>query len=175
MAITNTNLRWFYSGGASNNIPSVSFGGAKSSFALATNLMNNLFDNVTGDEAAAGLVEYRMLYFQNTDSDAGGLMAPVVLWIVAQPTGDDTMEIGLAVAGKNGVETKPANDYTAPVNVSFSAPASKSGGIDFTTESIALPFIHNDYIGVWFKRTVPPGANTAASDGFQWRIEGDTV
>ena len=174
MAITNTNLKWFYSGGASNSDPSLSFGGTKSSETLALTLLNNLFDNVSGDEAVAGRTEYRLLYFQNDDADSDGLMTPVKLWIVNQPTGQDSMEIGLAYGSgspKNAVEPAPANDTSAPPNVSFSAPSSKGTGISLPSP----PYTTGQFIGVWFKRIVPSGASVAVSDGFQWRIEGDTV
>lgn len=175
MAINAANLKYYYSGGASNSNPSLSIGGVKSNVELSSTALNNLFDNVTGDEATSGHDEYRLLYFQNIDTDVDGLMDPVVLWIVAQPAGDDSMEVGLSAQGKNVVATAIANDYTAPAGVTFHAEITKAEGIDFDTAGIALPFAQNDYIGIWFHRHVPANAGLQASDGFQWRIEGDTI
>ena len=175
MAINAANLKYYYSGGASNSNPTLSIGGTKSNVELSATALNNLFDNVTGDEATSGYDEYRLLYFQNIDTDADGLMDPVVLWIVAQPAGDDSMEVGLSTQGKNAVATAIADDHTAPAEVTFHEEITKEGGIDFVTVGIAMPFSQNDYIGIWFHRHVPAGASLQASDGFQWRIEGDTI
>jgi len=45
-------------GGAGNSDPNASPGGEMSANQISGTPMNNLFDNVTADEAAAGDVEY---------------------------------------------------------------------------------------------------------------------
>lgn len=173
MSINAANLKYYYSGVAnsSNSDPAQSIGGVKSSVELSSTALNNLFDNVTGDEAISGYDEYRLLYFQNTDTDVDGLLAPVVAWIVAQPSGMDQIEIGLANAGKNLIETAIANDHTEPVGVDWYAPSAKAGGIELP----GAPYLENDFIGIWFHRIVPELATLQMSDGCQWRVEGDTI
>lgn len=170
MTIPATSLKWYYSGGSANADPALSIGGAKSSVALSTSAMNNLFDDVTGDEATSGYDEYRLLYFQNIDDDAAGLADPI-LWITAQPSGDDDVEVGVAAAGQNAVETAIANDHTAPAGVTFSAPATKGAGIALPDE----PYLQDDYVGVWFHRHVPAAASVAIDDECSWAVEGDTI
>lgn len=171
MSILASNLKYFYSGGVANSDPALSIGGAKSSVVLSGVALNNLFDNVTGDEAASGYDEYRLLYFQNSDTDSDGLLDPVRLWIVDQPEGDDTIYVGLAAAGKNSLEAAITDDHTAPAGVDFSAPSSKATGIELPSP----PYLENDYIGIWFMRSVPVGAALQVSDGVQWQVEGDTI
>jgi len=169
MAINVANLKWYYSGGSSNDDPSLSIGGAVSSVALSATALNALFDNVSGQECVDGRTEYRCLYFKNIDSDADGLIDPM-LWVVDQPDGS-TFQVGLSYQGKNAVATAIVNDTTAPANVSFGNPATKAAGYALPGD----PYMQNDYIGVWFKRIIPPNADTAITDGAQWAIEGETV
>jgi hypothetical protein len=170
MTVLSTELKWYYSGGATNNDPAESYGGALSSYALASSSLNNLFDDVTGDEAESGYVEYRVLYFYNESTDANGLADPI-LWIPTQPPGDDDLAVAVATV-KNTVITKPANDHTAPTGIgSFSAPATKGAGIALPSG----PYEEDDYVGVVFRRTVPALATVELNDETAWAVEGDTV
>lgn len=170
MTINAANLKWYYSGGATNNDPALSFGGVRSSVPLASSALNNLFDDVTGDEATSGYDEYRVLYFRNVDTDATGLADPI-LWITTQPPGADTLEVAVATA-KNTEITKPGNDHTAPSGIgSFSAAASKGAGLALPGE----PYMENDYVGVCFHRHVPSSCPTHLDDACAWAVEGDTV
>jgi hypothetical protein len=171
MTIVNTNLKWYYSGGASNSNPSLSIGGAKSSIELSATAMNNLFDNVTGDEAAVGEDEYRLLYFQNVDTDVSGLLEPVVVWETSSPPSGIVMEFGIADAGKNSAETAIADVYTAPAGVTFGVYDAKLTGLDLPD----APYMQNEYVGVWFHRHVSASTGSYAGDGFAWRVEGDTL
>jgi hypothetical protein len=171
MPITGTNLKWYLSGGAGNTDPAASLGGARSTTVVGSGL-NNLFDDVGGDEAAAGDVEYRCLYFRNEDADADGLMAPAKLWIdgLTSAAGDE-IDIGLDPAGKNAAATTIANESAAPAGVTFTRPTSKGAGLDLPS----LPFVQNDFVGIWIRRTVSAGAGADSNDVASIRVEGDTV
>jgi hypothetical protein len=167
MPISNANLKWYLSGGGSNSDPNASIGGARSSTVAGT----NLFDTVTGDESAAGDTEYRLVYFRNEDSDADGLISPVV-WVLSNtPSADTTIAIGICTEGKNAEVSAVANENTAPAGVSFSSPASKGAGTALPTG----PYAQNEYVWVWLRRTVNAGAASAASDPATIRVEGDTI
>jgi hypothetical protein len=88
---------WYYSGGATNDDPSLSIGGAMSSVMLSSTQLGCLFDTVTGDEATAGEDEYRCLYCKN---DGTTDWVDPVMWITEQPNVADvpsgeTLEFGL--------------------------------------------------------------------------------
>lgn len=68
---------WMHSGAGSNADPNADLGGAISSAAVSATKLNNVFDDTTGDEAAAGHTEYRCQYIKNTG--ATSWVAPV-LW-----------------------------------------------------------------------------------------------
>jgi hypothetical protein len=172
MAISASNLKWFLSGGASNSDPTLSIGGAKSSVALSPTPLHNLFDRVTGDEAASGVTRYRLLYFQNTDTDSDGLLEPIVLYFTAVPTNGDTLKAGLATQGKSSVVTAIANENTAPAGVSFTAPTTKSGS---TLVLPSPPYLEGAYHGVWFEHVVPTAQSSSAGITVSWVMVGDTV
>jgi len=166
--ITSSELKWYYSGGSANSDPAASLGGAKSSVEVSEAL-NGLFDDVTGAEAAAGDTEYRCVYVQNTSTNANGLMNARV-FIKTQPPGDDSLQIGLDLAGKNAAADTVADESTAPdPAVTFSAPSDYAGGLSLGT------LAQNDYYAIWVKRTVPASAAAYANDAFKLTLQGETA
>ena len=170
MAIVNTNLKWYYSGGASNPDPLASLGGVISSVEVGTSI-HGLFDRVTGAEALAGDTEYRCIFFKNIDSDVGGLVTPKVFIVSNTTSAGTTLAIGLDPAGKSATAATIATESSAPAGVSFTAPTDYAGGLTFPNE----PYTQNAYIGIWIRRTVTAGAASTASDAATIRVQGDTV
>jgi hypothetical protein len=62
MPIINSDISFLLSGGSSNNNPDLSLGGEPSSHPLSG---SRLFDDVSADDAEAGLVDYRCFYIAN--------------------------------------------------------------------------------------------------------------
>jgi hypothetical protein len=161
MAINIANIKYYLSGGASNSDPLLSIGGAKSSVAVSATALHNLFDAVTGDEAAAGVTRYRLVYLQNDDADASGLLAPAVLWWSTSPAAGQTIAVGLAAAGKGAAETAVADENTAPAGVTFTSPVSKATGVSLT----GTPYTQGQYIGVWLRVVTTAGAAKRTTSG----------
>jgi hypothetical protein len=172
-AISDANLKWFYSGGAANNDPALSIGGAKSSVEVSATALNNLFDDVTGTEAAAGVTRYRVIYVQNKSADAGGWPAPVA-WIGYQPrnpsspyTADGETYAFAFAASKNSAVAALANENTAPSGPSFSTAASKGAGV-------ALPdpdYMQDDYVAVYLRMVTPSSQPQNSGSEYQLCIE----
>ncbi len=171
MPISAANLKWYLSGGAGNASPAASLGGARSTTLIGAGL-DNLFNDVGSAEAAAGSTKYRCIYFRNEDANANGLLAPARAWISQQTTatGDD-ISIGLDPVGKNGTATSVANEDTAPAGVTFTTPTSFASGLDLPTS----PYVQNDFIAVWIRRTVNVGAASDPNDQSQVSVQGDTA
>lgn len=151
-------MSWYLSGGAGNSDPNAALGGAMSSTVVST-AINGLFDDVSGAESAAGDTEYRCIYWKNT---AGASRNNVKAYIVTQPTGDDSFQIGLDLAGKNGTADTIADESTAPdPAVTFVDAADYANGIVFGTMAA------NDSYAIWVKRTTPAGAAGSTSS---WKI-----
>jgi hypothetical protein len=167
MAITATDIQFRLSGGASNTLPASSIGGAKSSTQITDATVGNLFDTISGDESAAGDIEYRCFYVHNAHATL--TWYSVVTWISTNtPSADTTCAIGLAVAAVGATESAVADESTAPSSVTFTTPTSKSGGLSIG--DIAA----GSHKAIWVRRTVTAGATAYDSDNVIVRCEGDT-
>lgn len=177
MAIVTADIQYRLSGGAGNTNPNASLGGVISATAvnLATPL-NNLFDDITGDENAASDVEYRCVYVRNNHATL--TWQNVVAWLSADVAGGAALAIGLDNAGNGdgsatGVAATVATEGTAPGTgtpgvTAFSAPTTKAAGLAIGN------LAPGQARAIWFRRSA---ANTAAinNDGGTLRCEGDTA
>lgn len=151
MAIIATDLKHYHSGGSANTDPMLSIGGAKSSVESTS----ALFDDVSSAEAAAGDIEYRLVYMQNGHGTLTAQSAKVFI-STQTPSPSTDLAIGLAAVGANAVETAVANENTAPAGVTFSSPATYAAGLSLGN------LAPGQYYGVWLRRTVTAGAGVFA-------------
>jgi hypothetical protein len=164
-------LKTYFSGGGSNSNPLLSIGGAISSAEWSGGTVNDLFPLVTGDQAVAGVTQYRVIYLKNTDANANGWQN-VMAWLTAVPADSpaELFTIALATA-KNAAITAGADQFTVPTGIgSFSGPTTKAGGL-----ALATPLSQNDYQGIALKRVVPANTVAIASIEADLKWEGDTV
>lgn len=170
MAILSTDIDFFLSGGAGNSDPNASLGGIISTTQITNDSDNNIFDDVTGDEAAAGDIEYRAIFVGNSHGSL--TLQSSKIWIESNTTsGDDTIAIALAGEGvqvSGSIETI-ANESTAPIGETFSEPANKAAGL--TIGDIAS----GSEQGIWLRRTVNSSAAALNGNAFTLRVEGDTL
>jgi hypothetical protein len=160
MAISAANLYFRESATGPNR------GGAISASTAVT--VGTLFDAVTGDEASAGSIEYRGIFFQNQDGTSGGLQS-AYLWISAQTPGADDVSIALAGEGLSA-SMEVISAYTnAPAGESFTAPATKGAGLSMGTITATT-----GYYGLWIKRNVPGSTAAYNSNSFTLSVEGDS-
>lgn len=179
MAITATDILFKLSvvaaaGNTTAGTPATSLGDQISTTQITDATLNNLFDDVSGDENAASDVEYRCIFVHNAHATL--TWQTVVVWLSAEVANgavaaiaiDDlaASAIGAAVAQADAI----ADENTAPgAGVgTFSAPTTKGTGL-------ALGNIAAGYCrAIWVKRSA---ANTAAldNDGVTIRCEGDTA
>jgi len=156
---------WRISGGAANTDPNLALGGVMSTSTVAG---SNLFDNVTGDESAAGDIEYRGVYVLNNGNVD---LQSAFVWVqVNTPDPDTTVAMGLAGAGLNATMATIANENTAPADgAAFTSPSTKATGLSIGTLAAGQRY------GVWIRRTVNAGAAAFNNDTFTLRVEGDTA
>ena len=166
MAIIAANIVTYLSGGAANANVNASLGGAKSSVAWAGGTLHDLFDVISGDENAASDVEYRCIYVQNNHGTL--TWEAVKLWVSAETAGGAAIGIALAGEGVSAVAETVANENTAPVGESFTAPTSKATGLTIGNLAAAA------YYGIWIRRSA---SNSAAldADGGTLSWSGDTA
>jgi hypothetical protein len=162
MPIIASDIQYRLSGGAANSNPLTSLGGAKSSVSSGT----TLFDDVPSSEATSGHIEYRCVYVHNNNG-TDSYLDPVRIWISTNtPSPSTTIEIGLGTSALNATEQTVANETTAPVGVTFSAPSNFASGISLGT----IPA--GQHRAVWLRRTVTAGA-AAFADSATLSVQGD--
>jgi hypothetical protein len=160
-------------GNDATSTPAASLGKNISTTEITDNTLNNLFDDVSGDENAASDVEYRCIFVHNAHATL--TWTGVVAWLSAEVAGGASIEIAIddiedsAIADTNDQADTIADESTAPgAGVgAFSAPTTKATGL-------ALGDIAPGYCrAIWVKRTA---ANTVAvdNDGVTISVAGDT-
>lgn len=156
-----------YSGGAANSDPNASLGGAKSSTAATSGVLNNLFADADSAEAAAGSVKYRCMYIHNGHGTL--TWQNVGVWIETQtPSPDTVYAIGLGTAAVNGTEQTIADEDTAPAGVTFSEPANEGARL------VIGDIPPGEHKSVWYRRTISAAA-AAFDDSAVTRAKGDTA
>lgn len=125
---------------------------SQSSIAIA-DLTEKMFDNVSQNNAADGITEYRCIYVKNTN--ASSAMNSVRAWVSSAPNSQVTIQMGADPAGKNGTPSAIANDQTAPAGVTFASYTSDAGGLSLGNLSAG------DYYPIWIKRTVAADSKTS--------------
>jgi hypothetical protein len=135
-------------------------------------LAGNLFDLITGDQNAAGAVDYRCVFVWNNHA-TNTWYAPKV-WVSEQIAGGADVAIGLDPAGvvpvgQSGAQAATvANEATAPAGVTFSTPLSKPAGLSVADVPAGSCF------AVWLRRTATDSAAKDA-DGVTIETSGDTA
>jgi len=134
--------------------------------------LNNLFDDVSGDENAASDVEYRCIFVHNAHATL--TWQSVVAWLSAEVSGGANAAIAIddIAASPIGQATAQAdevvNEDTAPTGEAFSSPTTKATGLSIGDLAAGT------CRAIWVRRTA---TNSAAldSDGVTVRCEGDTA
>lgn len=145
-------------GGAANEVPADSIGGAMSS-----TVADDVFDAVGATPAALGQVDYRLVYVLNQEEATDGDISGYVSVQQTTPAGHE-IALGAATEAADVAVSPIADDTTAPAGVSFSAPASSGA-------AVALGSVPaGSFKGVWLRRTIPPGTADASSNPWQVSI-----
>ena len=157
-------LAFRLAGGASNNDPTLSIGGAMSANAVSA---NTIFDTVTADDARAGDVEYRKMFVYN-DGDQD--FSEVRIWISDQPT-TGVYALALDSAGANADGDTVADEDTAPTGETFSTPTDYAGGLSLGALAAGSRY------AVWVRRTITSSSGGIAlgSNAAQLSVRGDYV
>jgi hypothetical protein len=169
MPITTGDIEYHLSGGTNNSDPDASIGGGISSTTISTGVDNNLFDDVTGDEANNGSVEYRCFYVMNAHGSI--TWRSVKMWIQTLTTStDDELDIGVAPEGANGTAETIGDETSAPTNVTFYRPTNKTHSDTLSLGDLSP----GDYYPIWIRRTVDASASAKNGNSGTIRAEGDT-
>lgn len=179
MAITGADLLYKYTGASSHDSaqtdPDASLGNYRASSLITTAVDNNVFDDVSGAEAAAGDTEYRAIAFHNNHGSLP--LTACKVWIqVDTGNGEDDISFGVeapSVSEVTGAIQTIADESTAPTAVSWSDATSKATGLACPLGSGEVGA--GEWFGIWLRRVISLGASAAAAEAVTMRVEGDTA
>jgi hypothetical protein len=168
MAIVASDLKFLLSGGAGNTSPAASLGGIISTTEVVDDTLNNLFDDVTGAEHTAGDTNYRCIYVKNNSAE---IAYNVKLYIDTNtPAADDTINIGLDLAGLNATADTIADEHTAPdPAVTFTTADGYANALNMGN----IPA--GEVYAFWVKRIVSAGSTAYALDSAILKVSVDTA
>lgn len=149
--------------------PNASLGDQVATTVITDATLNNLFDDVSGAESAAGDTEYRCLFILNNHATLTLENATIE---VQSETGAGTTvtiatdNIGNVAKGSGSAQaTTIADESTAPSGVSA------FGAGPLTIGNLAPGQVR----GIWLKRVVTLGAGASNPDTVVLRVTGDTL
>lgn len=184
MAITATDLLYKFSvsaaaGNTTAGTAAGSLGDQISTTQITDASLNNLFDDVTGDEnAASAVVDYRCFFVHNNHGSL--TLQNAVVWISADVANGVDVALGVDPTAASAIGSGSAQavaispETSAPAGVTFTNYASGSA-VDVKARGLSLGNIPNGQCkAIWVRRT---SANRAAlnNDGATIRVEGDTA
>lgn len=179
MPIASTDILYKYSvvTGAAGNTTAGTAAGSQGKYISTTPIqdatLDNLFDDVTGDENAASNIDYKCLFIHNNHATL--TLQRAVVWLASEVAGGAntaiaTDNIGVTAVGAATAQAALiANEDTAPTGVSaYGSPTTKAAALslgDIPAGSV---------VAIWVRRTA---TNSAAqnNDGVTLRVEGDTA
>jgi hypothetical protein len=129
-------------------------GGAATVTQVSATAMNNIFDDVSAAEAAAGDTEYRAIDVYN---DGASAVTGVDIYMsIATSSADSQLDMGAEAAPLNST-TSIANESTAPVGVTF---ANRTSGAPLSLPDIPA----GEYARVWLRRAISAAATNTSND-----------
>jgi hypothetical protein len=162
-----SDIVFYYTNTGSTTNPENSRGATinSSGSTIPDNTSNNIFDDVTGDQSAAGIQEYRCIAVKNNNGNGAGMLNTKVYisGYVRAAANFDTMYFALQnpTGGTNPVQTI-TTETTAPNanlfitkignTVSWTAEGAPSATLQFGTINAG------HWMGIWLQRSVPVGA-----------------
>lgn len=170
MPITATDLLLRLSGGAANTDPDLALGGIMSTTTAISPTVaeENLFNNFTSSETTLGSTKYRGLYLLNNHGSIS-LTASAVYVPTQTPSTTTAVAIALAGEGVNATMETIANETTAPVGETFSAPATFGAGLSTGTLTFGQRY------GLWVRVIVDALSPAYNNDDYQIAWQGTTV
>ena len=153
------------SGGKNNIDPNGSLGSIMSDTAYTTDVVENVFDNISRNEALLGRTEFRCIYILNTGA---GHISGAILEVVTNPP-VTFVAVGLDPAGKGdgitrGVATSIATEDSTPTGVKFFGEDIASSDGPFDTVRLPLGLLKvNEAVAIWFKRVTEQGTAQTVS------------
>jgi len=174
MAITASDILFKFSvsaaaGDTTAGTAATSLGDQVSTTQITDATVDNLFDTVSGAEAAAGTTEYRCFFVHNNHASLTLIGASITIQSQTSGGGDIT------IALDNIAPTAKGSGSAQAANIA-SETSTPSGVGTFGAGPLSIGDIAAGQVkGIWVKRIVTAGASALNPDGVVLRVSGDTL
>ena len=128
-----TDISTVLSGGSNNIDANASLGGNPSFSPVTTDVLNNLFSDISIEESGEGKEDYRCIYFFN---DGDTTVFNLSLWIIEQITDGATIEIGI-------------DDRDEIQRITLSGDAITGGSFTLSYKGVSFVSDYNSDLGIW--------------------------
>ena len=158
-------ISWKLTGGVDNTDPNASFGGYRATGEISATPKNNLFDDITPDEATTGEVAYRALSLYAT----GEGYSDVKVYMDPETTSSDS-QIDMAYGGLDvGDGTSITGELEAPDQtgwVESSGFTHRNSGSKLEIDGLSGEADNGEgqEARIWFKRTIDAAAAAQLND-----------
>lgn len=149
--------------------PATSLGDQISTTAITDATLNNLFDDVSGAEASAGMTDYRCIFILNNHATL--TLTGATVTILSQTSGGGLIDIALdniAISAKASASAQAAvigTETTTPTGIGT------FGAGPLTIGDLAPGQVK----AVWLRRIVSASTTALNPDGVILRVSGDTL
>lgn len=133
--------------------------------------LNAVFDDISGAENAANIVDYRCVFVHN--SNASNPLENAVVYLSAEVAGGANVAVGAdttapsAIGSASAQALQVANETTAPAGVTFSSPTTSATGVALGTIPVG------QCKAIWIRRTAT-NSSALSGDGVTISVAGDT-
>jgi len=144
-------------------------GGINTLDAVATTA-NDLYDNVSGDEALAGDHEFRKVFVMLGAGAGASVLTSPVLWMTT--TEGTTAERIYFTTGTESKQSNLANTALTHISTAWTRAIAKTAGITFAANMSSGSL---NAIAIWQCRVIDASSGSVASDRVDLKVEGDTA
>jgi len=180
MGILESDLLYKYTSTGTTVNPELSLGGTCNPNTIPSGVSKNIFDDVTGQEAADGKIEYRCIGIHNTLSTHVWMNTSIrVDGFVRHASSPDSISFWVerpAGTGGNpdGTVQIVTADTIAPTGATWTAEAAPSAWKQISGKDYIGSIGADDWGAIWLKREVPAGAEAFTDRSCTLRVQGET-
>lgn len=180
MPITESDLKFKYTGTGSSVNPELSLGGTCSPNTIPSGISNNIFDDVTGSESSLGATEYRAIGIHNTLATHIWLNTSIrVEGYTRAASNYDVIYFGVerpsgAGGSPDGTIQTIASTTHAPTGISWTAEGAPSAWVALSGKDYVGSIGADDWAGIWLMRSVPAGAAAYSNRSCTIVCQGET-
>jgi hypothetical protein len=163
--LTTSDIIFYYTNTGSTIASNLSLGSTINSNVISDSVNNNVFDDITGDQSASGIIEYRCIACKDIHASASMLNTKVFISDYSRAVANnDVISFALEnpTNGTNPVQLIGSDTIAPNTSLFIVANGSTVNWVEEGNPSSTLSFGTIDaskWMGIWLRRVTPSGAN----------------